>query len=140
MVWRSCKPASVGFQPSAAAVKHRDTAIRSFAKFEKNLAHGQREDLTSHRVTDDSLHKRAENLRSRAVDAGFLIFQELGELSSRCNELFPGGVLADDAGLVSACASLVLNGVEPQVVLNYAAEVWRLIEWAKTLACGELSP
>ena len=127
------KPLSVGFKPSAAAVKHRETAIRSFARFEKNLAQGYRDDRSIHLGADVSLHKRADNLRSRAIDAGFLIFQELGKLSPRYDELFPNGVLADDPGLVAACENLVLNDVEPQVVFNYAAEVWRLIEWAKTL-------
>ena len=119
--------------PSQAAVRQRDAAIRSYAKMQETLARGAGDDTSGHLGERTTLHKREEAKRSKAVDAGFLILKEVGPLSPRFADMFPEGGIGVDLGIKEAMEDIILNGVEPQTVINHAAEIWRLFEWLKSL-------
>ena len=47
--------------------------------------------------------------------------------------MFVGKELTANSDLRSAFDAIVLAGAEPQVVLNFAAEVWRFLAWIQAL-------
>ena len=126
-------PKLLNVVPSQAAVRQRDAAIRSYAKMQENLARGAGDDTSGHLGERTTLHKREEAKRSNSVDARFLILKEVGPLSHRFADLFPEGDVGVDPGIKNAMEDIILNGVEPQTVINHAAEIWRLFEWLKPL-------
>ena len=113
--------------PSQAAVRQRDVAIRSYAKMQENLARGAGDDTSRHLGERTTLHKREEAKRSKAVDAGFLVLKEAGPLSPRFADMFPEGDVGVDPGIQNATDDIILNGVEPQAVINHAAKILSLI-------------
>ena len=63
----------VPYAPSAAAIRHRETAIRSVAKMEQKLALGHVDDTTGHCGVHGTIHKREEDRRAKAIDVGLMV-------------------------------------------------------------------
>ena len=130
-------PRRVEFQPSAAASKLRDAAVKSYEKMEKCLAQGVKEDVQGHLAGPSvSLHQRDDNLRVKAIHVGQMILFDVGRASPRFSQLFVDGVIVNDDGIVGAFNDMVLCGLEPQVVLSYGAEVSRFLHWMKATGLG----
>ena len=70
---------SVAFQPSSSTSRLRASAVNSVVRMEEKIAKGFVEDKTSHLLTQStSLHERADGIKVRAIDLGFLILKEMG--------------------------------------------------------------
>ena len=121
------------FVPSAAAVRHRETAVRSIEKMELKLALGHEDDKVGHGGKDTTIHKREDARRAKAIDVGLMILKEVGVASPRYKEIFPCDMLTSDKGMLSAFENIILNGIEAQAVIHHGAEAWRLFEWLGTL-------
>ena len=126
------------YQPSSASIKLRESALRARKKMEAKIASGAVEDTVGHLSAEStSLHQRATDLRTRAIDTGYAILKEVGVQSPRYREIFDeGGCVSVDSGLIEAFNDIILHGLEPSVVLTYGAEVYRFLEWMRAISLG----
>ena len=128
------KPAAISIPLSSAAVRLRDSALRSQAKLTQKLALGQQVDHHSHLGAKTTLHEREESMRSRAIDSGYMVLREVGSQSPRYGELFDSsGNIAAEKSVLDAFNDIIMHGNEPPVVLNYAAESVRFLSWVKAV-------
>ena len=120
---------------SKAALKLRETAVKSQANLREKLAKGHSEDFEARLLgKPTSLHDRASAQREKAIAAGHLVLREVGWASKRYTELFNAdGNLVADEGIVGAFNDIIISGLEPQVVQGYCAESFRFLAWLTAL-------
>ena len=120
---------------SKAALKLRETALKSQANLREKLAKGHGQDFEARLpCKPTSLHDRASAQREKAIAAGHLVLREVGRASKRYTELFNAdGILVADEGIVCAFNDIIISGLDPQVVQNYCAESFRFLAWLTAL-------
>ena len=106
------KPLSSGisFRPSSSTLKLRNSVAKSVARMEDKIARGVVKDKTSHLTAKStSLHERADGVRDRAIDVGFDLLGEAGNLSPRYSQVFGcnGDIVLDEGTRMALSLSLI---------------------------------